>query len=197
MKRFIVLTLLVASVGLFGHAQSQYRNPDIAWGLSAGGAHGSNISGDSWVMQYRAFLQVDLFSPVLMGQFGLGYAGIRAPGVYSAQTGMADLRLLLTPFTLSNLNPYLYGGFAISKRMNTSNSDYLPMIPFGAGIQTAISRGILLTIDGGYNLSLSDEFDGIDRTTGTNVLTNQKQDGFYGFTIGLAFTIGSDYIAVE
>lgn len=197
MKRFIVLTLLVASIGIYGHAQTQYRNPDIAWGLSAGGAHGSNISGDSWVMQYRAFLQVDLLSPVLMGQFGLGYAGIQAPGVYSAQTGMADLRLLLTPFTLSNLNPYLYGGFAISKRMNTSNSDYLPMIPFGAGIQTAISRGILLTIDGGYNLSLSDEFDGIDRTTGTNVLTNQKQDGFYGFTIGLAFTIGSDYIAVE
>ncbi|MHB1049724.1 MAG: hypothetical protein ACYC09_06570 [Bacteroidota bacterium] len=197
MKRFIVLTLLVASVGLFGHAQSQYRNPDIAWGLSAGGAHGSNISGDAWVMQYRAYLQADLFSPVLMGQFGLGYADIMAPGVYSTQTGMMDLRLLLTPFTLSNLNPYLYGGIAVSKRLTASNSDYLPMIPFGAGIQTAISRGILLNIDGGYNLSLSDDFDGRDRTTGVNVITNEKQDGFYGFTIGLAFTIGSDYIALE
>ena len=71
------------------------------------------------------------------------------------------------------------------------------MIPFGAGIQTAISRGILLNIDGGYNLSLSDDFDGRDRTTGVNVITNEKQDGFYGFTIGLAFTIGSDYIALE
>ena len=197
MKRFIVLTLLVAMVGLFGHAQSQYRNPDIAWGLSAGGAHGSNISGDAWVMQYRAYLQADLFSPVLMGQFGLGYADIMAPGVYSTQTGMMDLRLLLTPFTLSNLNPYLYGGIAVSKRLTASNSDYLPMIPFGAGIQTAISRGILLNIDGGYNLSLSDDFDGRDRTTGVNVITNEKQDGFYGFTIGLAFTIGSDYIALE
>ena len=197
MKRFIVLTLLVAMVGLFGHAQSQYRNPDIAWGLSAGGAHGSNISGDAWVMQYRAYLQADLFSPVLMGQFGLGYADIMAPGVYSTQTGMMDLRLLLTPFTLSNLNPYLYGGIAVSKRLTASNSDYLPMIHFGAGIQTAISRGILLNIDGGYNLSLSDDFDGRDRTTGVNVITNEKQDGFYGFTIGLAFTIGSDYIALE
>ena len=129
-------------------------------------------------------------SPILVGQVGLGYVGLEAPGVYTAETGIVDLRLLLSPFTLSNLNPYLYGGLAVSKCLNVSGSDLLPMIPFGVGVQTIVSRGIMLDINGGYNLSLSDKLDGRDRSANTlNVLTNQKQDGFYGFTMGLAFTL--------
>lgn len=194
MKRLFSGALVIALFGIATIANAQYKDPDLAWGLSAGGAHGSNISGDDWVMQYRAFFQVNLVPSVLMGQFGLGYVGLEAPGVYSAQTGMADLRILLTPFTLSNLNPYLYGGIGVSKNLNKSGSDYLPMIPFGAGIQTKISRGVFLNVDGGYNLSLSDGLDGINRSnSGLNVITNQKQDGFYGFTIGLAFSLATMY----
>ena len=43
MKRFILFAFLISTFGLFNHAQAQYRNPDLAWGLSVGAAHGSDI----------------------------------------------------------------------------------------------------------------------------------------------------------
>ena len=198
MKRFILCTLLAVAFGVYDHVQAQFKNTELSWGLSAGGAHGSNRGGDAWVMQYRGFLQYELISPMLIGQLGAGYTHLRAPDVYSAETGIADLRLLFSPFSLSNLKPYLYGGFGVSKALNSSGTDYLPMVPFGAGIQTRISTQLLLTISGGYNLSLSDKLDGRERTnTDLNGLTNKKQDGFYGFSMGLAFTLGRGYDAEE
>jgi outer membrane protein OmpA-like peptidoglycan-associated protein len=198
MKRFILCTLFVVAFGVSNHAQAQFRSSDAAWGFSGGGAHGGNNGGDKWVMQYRGFLQYELISPVLIGQLGVGYSKLESPGVYSAETGMADLRLLFSPFSLTNLNPYLYGGFGLSKALNSSGTDYLPMVPFGAGIQTRISRGVLLDFSGGYSLSLSDQLDGRVRADNDlNDLTNKKQDGFYGFSIGLAFTIGTGYEAAE
>jgi outer membrane protein OmpA-like peptidoglycan-associated protein len=63
------------------------------------------------------------------------------------------------------------------------------MVPFGVGIQTRISNGVLLLINGGYTLYLSDDL--VKRSNANlNSLTSGKQDGFYGFSIGLAFTIG-------
>ncbi|MDP2885221.1 MAG: OmpA family protein [Ignavibacteria bacterium] len=198
MKRFISCTLLVVAFGVYNHVQAQFKNSEVAYGFSAGGAQGTNNGGDNWVMQYRGFLQVEFISPLLIGQLGVGYTDLNAPGVYSAQTGIADLRLLFSPFSLSNLNPYLYGGFGVSKALISSGTDYLPMVPFGAGIQTRISSQVLLEISGGYNLSLSDKLDGRERAnTDLNTLTNQKHDGFFGFSIGLAFTLGHGYDAAE
>jgi outer membrane protein OmpA-like peptidoglycan-associated protein len=190
MKRFILCTLLVVVFGVYSHVQAQFKESKLAWGLSAGGAHGDNRDGDKWMMQYRGYLQYDIM-PMLIGQLGLGYTELDAPGVYRAENFIADLRLLFSPFSLTNLNPYLYGGFGLSKALNRTGSDFLPMIPFGVGIQTRISSGILLDINGGYSLYLSDNLDAHVRSnTDLNALTSGKQDGFYGFTIGLAFTIG-------
>jgi outer membrane protein OmpA-like peptidoglycan-associated protein len=199
MKRFFVFTLLVVAFGTYNYvqAQSEFRVPELAWGFSVGGVHGTNNNGDEWGLQARGFLQYELGFPMLLGQFGLGYANLSAPnsgaeGGYTADAGMADLRLLFSPFSLTNLNPYVYAGFGVSKNLNGSGSDYLAMIPFGAGIQTRISTGVLLTVNGGYNLYLSDKLDGRTRTNADlNPLTNKKDDGFYGFSIGLAFTLGS------
>jgi outer membrane protein OmpA-like peptidoglycan-associated protein len=190
MKRFILWTLLVVAFCVYNDVQAQFKESKLAWGLSGGGAHGDNRTGDKWMMQYRGFLQYDIM-PMLIGQLGLGYTELEAPGVYRAENFIADLRLLFSPFSLTNLNPYIYGGFGLSKALNRTGSDFLPMIPFGVGIQTRISSGVLLLINGGYTLYLSDNLDGHARSnTDLNSLTSGKQDGFYGFTIGLAFTIG-------
>ena len=198
MKRLILCALLVVAFGVNSRIQAQFDPARLAWGLSAGGAQGTNQPGDVWVMQYRGFLQYELFSPMLMTQLGLGYVPLSARGVnstwkgYSAETGILDLRLLFSPFNLPNLNPYIYAGFGITKDLGLTGSDYLPMIPVGVGIQTRISSGVLLLVNGGYNLSLSDKLDNFSRTpTFLNEFTNGKQDGYYGFTIGLAFTLGS------
>ncbi|MEX0736923.1 MAG: OmpA family protein [Bacteroidota bacterium] len=194
MKRFILCTLLVAAFGFQNHLQAQFMDSKLAWGLEAGGAHGGNHSADKWGMQYRGFLQFDLLSPNLIGQLGMGYTKLVSPNVYSAETGIGEVRLLLSPFSLPDLFPYLYAGFAGSKQLNVSGSDLLMMVPFGAGIQTRLSRSVFLSINGGYNLSLSDKLDGRVRTdTDLNDITNSKHDGFYGFSAGLAFSLGSSY----
>jgi outer membrane protein OmpA-like peptidoglycan-associated protein len=192
MKRFVICTFLVIAFGVYTHVEAQFKVSQIALGLSLGGAHGTNAGNDKWVPQYRGFLQQKLFTPMLLGQLGLGFTDLESdgPGAYSAQIGILDLRLLFSPFSLSNLDPYFYAGFGVTKTFNVSNSDILAMVPFGVGIQTRIASGILLDLNGGYNLSLSDKMDGQLRTNALNDLTNQKQDGFYGFTAGLAFTIG-------
>jgi outer membrane protein OmpA-like peptidoglycan-associated protein len=194
MKRLIVCAVFIAMFGFVNCAQAQFRSSEFAWGLSLGGAQGNNDGGDRWGMQYRGFLQHDVVPSWLIGQVGVGYAELGAPGAYSAATGMADLRLLFTPFSLPNLNPYLSGGIGVSKTLDRSGTEYLGMIPFGVGMQTGISPGIILSINGGYNLSVSDQMDGrVRSSTDLNSLTNGKQDGFYGFSAGVAFTIGNGY----
>ncbi len=192
MKRFVLYTLLVAVFGVYNHAEAQFETVVHAWGFSVGGAHGANFGADQWVLQYRAYLQHELIYPMLSGQLGVGYTNLSAPDKYTASTGMADFRLLYTPFSLSNFNPYLYGGFGVSKQLDHSGTDFLMMVPFGVGAQTRITPSTILNFNAGYNLSLSDKLDGRVRSNANlNSITNGKQDGFYGFTIGLAFTLGS------
>jgi hypothetical protein len=188
MKRSL-LSILLAVLFVAGHTvQAQYKNEPFSWGLSAGAVQGNNFSSDRWGMQYRAFVQFEVLPSILTGQAGLGLATLWAPGIYSAQTGIADVRLLVTPFTMQNMHPYMYVGAAVSKCLNVSGTDYLPMFPFGLGIQTMLTRGTLLDLSAGFNLSLSDDLDGRTRSLANlNPVTNQRQDGFYGFTVGLVF----------
>jgi len=195
MKQLIAGALLVAAFGFPSHVQAQFMDSKLAWGLAAGGVHGGNSQADRWDFQFRGTLQFDI-SPTFVGEVGLGYAKLRATDVYSVQSGLADVRLLFSPFSLPNLNPYLYAGFGVSKALNTDGSSLLAMVPLGVGIQTSISDGIFMSVNGGYTLSLSDQLDGRERPdTDLNPLTSGKHDGFYGFTVGLSFTLGSSYLA--
>ncbi len=168
---------------------AQFDNPNIGFGFAAGGAAGDNSNADKWVVQYRGYLQYKIISPVLLGQLGVGYTKLNAPSVYETETVTADIRFLLVPFSLEKLNPFLYGGFGVAKDIAETGSDYLPMVPMGAGIQTRLGSQMLLELSGGYNLVMSDKLDGRQRTSANyNSLTNKKHDGYFGFLIGLLFT---------
>ncbi|RPH95977.1 MAG: OmpA family protein [Calditrichaeota bacterium] len=191
MKRAIALFILAVSLAGYNHANAGFgfENPGMGLGFSMGGAFGDNSSADKWVIQYRGYLQYKLISPILLGQLGVGYTKLDAPDVYGAETAMVDNRFLFIPFSLERLNPYLYAGVGVSKTLGISGADYLPMIPFGVGIQTRLGSQMLLEVSGGYNLSLTDNLDGIERSdSDLNSLTNQKHDGYFGFLIGLLFT---------
>jgi hypothetical protein len=196
MKRFIAVTMLVAAVGVISSVQAQFRSSEFAWRLSLRGPQGDNDGGDRWVMQYRGFLQHDVVPSWLIGQVGPGFAELAAPGRYSAETGVADVRFLFTPFSLPTLNSYAYAGLGLSENLDKSGTNSLAMVPFGVGMQTSISFGAILSIYSGHNLCLSDEMDGRVRSNNDlHSLINRKQDGFYGFSCGLACTIGSGYYA--
>ena len=193
MKGVILFSMFVISLVAYNQVYAQFDNPAVGFGFAAGGAQGDNSGADKWVIQYRGYFQYKLVSPILLGQLSVGYTKLNAPGVYTAETGMADNRLLFIPFSLEKLNPFLYGGFGVSKAIGVSGSDFLPMIPMGAGIQTRLGSQMLLEVSGGYNLSLSDKLDGRQRSSSDlNSLTNKKHDGYFGFLIGLMFTGGSN-----
>ncbi|MFH1942274.1 MAG: OmpA family protein [bacterium] len=192
MKRAILFLMLVVSLVAYNHANAQFDNPTVGIGIAAGGAYGDNSSADKWVLQYRGFLQYKLISPVLLGQLGVGYTRLNAPDVYTAETVMANNRFLFIPFSLEKVNPFLYCGFGVSKAVDRSGSDFLPMVPMGIGFQTYLGSQMILEVSGGYQLSLSDKLDERQRSgSDLNSLTNKKQDGYFGFLIGLMFTAGS------
>lgn len=189
MKNMMLLFMLVISLATINQANAQFDNPTVGFGFAAGGAMGDNSSADKWVVQYRGYFQYKLISPILLGQLSVGYVKLKAPGVYTAETITADNRFLFIPFSLEKLNPFLYGGFGVSKSLNNSGSDFLPMIPMGAGFQTRLGSQMLLEVSGGYNLSLTDKLDGRERSgSDLNSLTNKKHDGYFGLLIGLLFT---------
>ena len=193
MKRLLLFFVLVASFAGFHQANAQFDNPTVGFGFAGGGALGDNSSADEWGMQFRGFFQTKLISPVVLGQLGVGYTKLSAPGVYSAETGMADARLLLIPFSSEKLNPFVFAGFGVSKDITESGSDFLNMVPMGVGIQTRLGSQMLLELSGGYNLFLSDKLDGRDRTDADlNSLTNKKHDGYFGFMAGLILAAGSN-----
>jgi len=172
---------------------AQFDNPGVGFGIAGGGAVGDNSSADEWVIQARGYFQYKLISPFVLGQLGVGYVKLHAPGVYTAETLTADDRLLFIPFSLERLNPYLYGGFGLSKDVGVSGSDFLMMVPFGVGFQARLGSQMLLEVSGGYNLSLSDKLDGLERSSSDlNSITNKKNDAYFGFLIGLMFTRGSN-----
>ncbi|HDR15234.1 MAG TPA: OmpA family protein [Desulfobacteraceae bacterium] len=194
MKRVISLFMLVVSLLAYNQANAGYKfeNPGVGLGIAAGGAQGDNSGADKWVLQYRGYFQYKLISPVFLGQLSMGYTKLNAPGVYNAEFITADNRFLFIPFSLEKLNPFVYGGFGVTKNISISGSDFLPIIPMGLGIQTRLGSQMLLELSAGYNLSLSDKLDGRVRTSSNrNSLTNKKHDGYWGFLVGLMFTGGS------
>ena len=63
---------------------------------------------------------------MLPTQATLGIAKLHATDVYKAGIAKADARLLFIPFSLPELNPYVYGGFGVTKDIKNSGTVFLP-----------------------------------------------------------------------
>ncbi|MGE5315912.1 MAG: OmpA family protein [Acidobacteriota bacterium] len=183
-----VWSLIGAMCCFYAGAQAQFDAPGLGYGFSIGGAYGDNSSKDEWAVQGRGHLQYKIINEYLYGQLGLNYVNLRAGSVYKAEFLQADNRFLLVPFSLTNLNPYIYGGVGVAKVLK-SGTDYLPAVPVGIGLQTRIASQMLLELSAGYTLVVSDKLDGRVRTSATlNTYTNERHDGYFGFLAGLTFS---------
>jgi outer membrane protein OmpA-like peptidoglycan-associated protein len=191
MKRFIICAMLVMAFGVFSNVEAQFKTPKMVWGFAAGGVHGANVNADEWNMQYRAFLQQQ-FAEKWEWQIGLGWLELSAPNVYNTQIGVVDARVLFSPISASDLNPYVYAGVGVAKTL-VGGTSFMPTVPVGIGVQTKIFRGVYMNASTGYTLVISDKLDGIVRSAAnTNIITNEKNDGYYGFTIGFSVSLGPD-----
>ncbi len=191
MKRLLVLLIAFIALVVSSQAFAQdYVSPRLAYGFGVGGAQGDNSGGDKWVLHFRGFLQYRLIPNYLLGQVGMDYTKLRASGVYTADIIMLDNKFLYIPFSLTNVNPFMYAGFGVVKDLN-KGQNYLPTIPFGVGMQTRLTESVMLQLSGGYHLVLSDKLSETKggASTKRNTFTNGKHDGFYGFLVGLTFTM--------
>jgi outer membrane protein OmpA-like peptidoglycan-associated protein len=193
MKPFIFITMLLLALFTFSLAYAQSTGSIWGYGIEGGVAVGDNAGTDElWVPAGRGFVQLSLLKQ-LHTQIGLSYLPIKSNedniNQYKTKTMMGDIRFLFRPIQITVLTPYVYAGFGATKDMSGGNSDILPVIPAGLGFQTSIGSKFALDLHGGYNLVLSDKFDGITRLDGDlNRITNKKNDGFFTIMLGFAIT---------
>ncbi len=188
MKWLVLSTMLAMTLVAYQPANAEFTSPHWAFGVSAGGARGDNIGGgnETWKPQIRGFLQSNIW-PQLNTQIGVNYAELSGKGTaaYSTQMIQADFRFLFSPVLMGMSAPHIYAGLGVTKDL-TRSDPFMGVIPAGVGIQTPISENVLLEINGGYNLVMSDKLTHRANVS-TNTLTNKKWGSFYTITAGLVF----------
>lgn len=183
---FAVLTLILVSIGV---AYAQELNSFTGVGIEVGGCYGDSAGDDnSWGPSFRGKYQIKVLNP-LIAEFGISYSFIDGGDLYSTKTAIADARLLYSPFSTETIFPFIYGGFGVAKNLAEKDSDFVPIVPIGLGIQTVLGEQMLFSLRGGYNLALSDELDGITNTNDLNRFTNKKHDGYFDIMLGFTYSI--------
>ncbi|MGE5842454.1 MAG: hypothetical protein ACM335_09265, partial [Deltaproteobacteria bacterium] len=132
----------------------------------------------------RAFLRYGLTS-FLQGEVG-GALGTIAGTGYKTLVVPLDYRFLISPFSFSSWNPYLYAGagmlyYNIEEMPRTAPADakddgWVPFFPGGLGLQFLLSDRVAFEMSGGFNYTLDDKFNGVEVG---------EKDAYWIFALGL------------
>jgi outer membrane protein OmpA-like peptidoglycan-associated protein len=206
MKLFTKVALLLTLVFMFTNANAQFKDFGLKGGVQLNGVmpatefeDDNGLSLSSYLI--RGFLRFEL-ADFLNAELGAGYGNLsgddfnyatmkKGTGEYSTSIIPIDLRLLLTPFNMESLNPYLYAGIGLLRyNVGTKPSVISPLaveadgwtmiIPFGIGTEIKLSDQVLLDLSAGVNYSLTENlnyFKIVDYT-----------DGYFNVGAGLTFT---------
>ncbi len=122
--------------------------------------------------------------------FGFGMVEGKKFGFFSSKIIPLDIRLLLSPFPTSSIRPYLFSGISIMnfnpvdenerKLPRNARGDYsnwMGVIPSGAGIQYFITQNSIVELTGMYALGTKDYLD--DRKI------NNNNDGYFLFGLNV------------
>ena len=185
----VVILALVFSVP----AYSQLNHSGLGGGVSLGGALGrTDFEKREEVGSIaRAFLRYG-FSSNFHAELGAGVGVVKGLD-YRTLVHPIDFRLLISPFSQENWNPYLYGGFGylnyqIEETPNnaTAGEDldgWMGVVPVGLGLQFRMLDNIAFEMTAGYNHTLKDNLDAF--------VSNDNEDGYFSFSLGLT-AVGSD-----
>ncbi len=192
--------LIVFSFLVFSTTFGQFHDYSVKYGIQGHFLiHDTDFDNDPYRFshQTRGFLRFELTSGVET-ELGVGLAKLTAFDFFKSQWETvlipADLRIVFAPFNFEKVNPYVYGGFG-SLRWNvkikpksispkaTQESGWTQFIPFGAGVELAVSDNFLLGFSGGYNHTFSDDI---------NYYNNgNANDGYFDFGASFIFVTGS------
>jgi outer membrane protein OmpA-like peptidoglycan-associated protein len=105
---------------------------------------------------------------------------------YSTQIIPIDYRFVLSPFSFTNWNLFLYAGFGAlhydveaappQASANAKLQGWTGVAPGGLGLQIRLDDRISLEASGGFNYTLNDEL---------NAVVAKKKDAYWNFLVGL------------
>ncbi len=176
----VVALLISASAG-----RAQWNLKGLGGGIGIGGAEGkTDFSSNNVDYLARAFVRYG-FVDHLQGDVGFGFGQIYGDA-YKTEMLPIDARLLISPLSFDDWNPYLYGGIGVLHYQLTKYPAVLPpdvsinswtgVVPFGAGLQLPFIENFMFEISGGYNVTFTDNLDALK--TGGN-------DNYWNFLLGL------------
>lgn len=168
MKKLFYVVLM--SLLLIGSAKlnAQFKDFGFKGGLQANGVlpatefedrHGLTLSS----YLFRGYLRFEL-SELFNAELGAGYGKLQGDdynkSTYETSIIPIDLRLLITPFNLESINPYLYAGAGLinvsaDKKPTSispaaiSTKNWFAHFPLGVGTEIKLSEEILLDLSAG------------------------------------------------
>lgn len=186
------LLLITVLFFLSGNAYTQFAYPGTSLGITGGGTipHSDDFFDRTLDVQGRIFLRFGLGKRL---QTEVGAGTLRLSGrdyatqqLYRSYAYPLDVRLIISPFTLRSINPFMYlggGALAWGGDVSPSNptpgaqkSGWSPFVPAGAGLQIRLTDFVALEIGGGYNYTFTDEIEG---------LVGRRNDAYWGLALGI------------
>lgn len=209
MKQCSSLCILALLCALAMPASAQFKDIGLGGGIGFGGIIGQtdDISDKDSRFLARAFLRYGIVNG-LQAELGAGLgrmvgtnrAGTDVEGDQSGTTALSqlvpvDFRLLLSPFSFSSWNPYIYAGVgAVHYNMEEvpSNADpavktkgWAGYVPAGLGLQFRLDDNTAFELSGGFNYSFDDKINTITGTSANSVAPAGKNDAYWNFLAGL------------
>ncbi|PKL82081.1 MAG: hypothetical protein CVV24_11950 [Ignavibacteriae bacterium HGW-Ignavibacteriae-3] len=182
MKLFTKITLLLTIVFLATTVNAQFKNFGLKGGVQINGVMPvTEFEDDNGLglksFLFRGFLRFEL-SEYFNAEIGAGYGTLKGDdfnyttmkkgtGGYSTSIIPIDARLLYTPWTLENWNPYIYAGVGllnynvgtkpnVVSPITVESEGWTAAFPFGIGTEIRLSDEILLDLSAGVNYSLTE-----------------------------------------
>lgn len=205
MKQCSLLCILALLFALSTTGTAQFKDIGIGGGIGFGAVFGQtdDLSDRDSRFLARAFMRFGFTSSV-QGELGVGLGrlvGTNRVGNYEGdQSGSSavtqlvpiDVRILISPFSFNNWNPYLYGGAGVihydmeeiptNRDLSVKTKGWVGYAPAGVGVQIRLDDYSALEFSGGFNYAFNDNLNTI---TASSQAQATGKDAYWNFLAGL------------
>lgn len=216
MKKLIYFLVLIGLVALTQPTLAQFNDYTTKYGFQINGLlpdtefdkdlRPSAYAGFEFSYLTRLFMRFELGTEILETEIGAGYGSLSGVDFTNSKWRTTivpfDIRLIFNPLETKGWNPYGFAGFGylnysvqdkpVSVSPNQADlkeNGWAGFIPFGLGIEIALSENMLLDISGGYTYTFTDNlnyYNNKDAYPGTTTVN----DGYFSVGLGLTFVNG-------
>jgi len=215
MKKLFYLLVLLGLVAMSQPNYAQFNDYTTKFGFQVNGLlpdtefdkdlrHAE--AGYEFSYLARLFMRFELGTDVLETEIGAGYGSLSGVDFTNSKWRTTiiplDLRLIFNPLDTEGWNPYGFAGIgylnysvqdkpvSVSPNPNDvlKESDWAAFIPFGLGIEIALSENMLLDLSGGYTQTFTDNLNYYNNKEAWG--TTGVDDGYFSLGLGLTFVNG-------